>query len=160
MLEITVKDKYLDILSTKSGKKKFAFLVILALAITVLSYFLYYNVLTVVTVGLACMVFVYAIMTPPRKIKLKIDEDKFEFEGKQTDLSKLDSWAIIDLGEVNEIIIKKSGIRPEFISFYMSNEEEPQIKDLVAQLTKTLPYNPQTGRIGIGHVIYRTLGIK
>lgn len=159
MLEIEVKDKFFDILDDKAGKIRAGVVSVVGLVLTVLTYFLYNNLMATFTVGFACFIVIFFIISPPKKFKIRIDDDKLFIDKKMFRYENFDSWAVIDFGDTTELVMQKAGAKPTFYHFYI-DEEENDVKALVVKLTQVLPYNSETGFGDTFHLVFRFFGLQ
>jgi hypothetical protein len=173
MTQIVATTKRIDFRSGAENKQKLYLLIGAGVLLTALTFGLYLpagkgfgstdgvlNAVFAAAVVLAAAAMIISwIVWPPKSATLDLSATHLTFGDTVTDVTKIESWALVELGQTVEIIINKGGYGPN-IDYYYVLPEELKSSEFADALNEYIPYDPELVNINRFHFLLRRAGLR
>lgn len=169
---VKVNTKRLDFKNDLSNKKRLFFLIGLSIFLVTLAFFLTFYMRagansnpifsafgSAFTILISSLIIIFWIAWPGKTLDLSIEDDVLHFDGLNLDIKNIVSWALLDHGEILEIILNKGGLGSELIYFY-APKEELQNSGILDEFYEKIPYDQNLTEINKIHSILRQLNLR
>lgn len=154
MFKINAISKYRDL----NGSPRLYYVLGISSIISIIS-FLFYNNFFITVVLLISGVAGYIILSrKPKSVLIEMDEKALYYDGIATKWENCVGWALVDLGDMTEIIIQTTDVSQQFIYFYFK-ENQPGIKEFIVYITDNIPYLPKIQEKNVVHRFLRAIDL-
>ncbi len=115
-------------------------LFLIGLGLTAISFFVYRNLIIVVTTLISTVLVFLILRGKVREIDIEINEQGFIYEKDKVKWEDCIAWSIVDLGEDLEFVIQTTGFTKNFYYFYTKDNSEIS-KEFINYLSQQAVYD-------------------
>ncbi len=155
MFEFTAYSRFLNL----KGSIRLYYVVAFGVFLALLAFLLYRDFMVTLTIIVCSVAGYFLLSIPPTEINIVVDEDAIYIDDKKISWDESIEWAVVNLHDVVEFVIRTDKINHQFYYFYVDSEEE-DLKALISFLGNTLPYNESTPGLNPLHIVLRNVGLK
>jgi hypothetical protein len=134
-------------------------ILVVGFLLTILSYYLYSQLIVVFTLGVCTIMGFILHALPPTEYEVYLDEEVLRIGETEFEIERCVAWSVVDLKPNLEIIIQTDGYVSPFYYFYV-NEENPDLQEFVGLLTQLVPYDEELSKADPIHIMLRKIGLK
>jgi type II secretory pathway component PulF len=154
MFKITALSKYKDL----NGSPRLYYVLGLSSILSVLSFIFYKNFFITVVLLASGVVSYIVLSRKPKPVLIEMDDKALAYDGSKMPWANCVGWAMVDLGDVTEIIVQTTDMTQQFLYFYFK-ENQPGVKQFIMYITDHTPYLPAIQQKNVVHRFLRTLDL-
>ena len=154
-MEFSARSRFLDI----SKSVKLYYLIAAGIIFCIISFTLYRNLLVTITMIISTILAYIILSRPPQNIKIRILEEGIDIDGSFIEWQNCYGFAVVDLGQDLEFIIRTSYLVKQFQYFYL--EEDSKIaKDTMFIFNEAMEYDEEIPKHNQAHAFLRNFGLN
>lgn len=120
----------------------------------------YRDILAALTI-FVCTIILYILLSKEQKeINVRLNYDGIHIDTQFIAWQNCIYWAIVDLDEIAEIVIKTNQLKQSFYYFYLSSDQQELLESVILELSQYLPYQENIVQENKVHNLLRNLGLK
>jgi len=158
---IRAKSKYLDLKNNFTFRHLYSvigFVIVLCLIAVII--FAWIRDWLISLTFIACAFVGYVIFTQSAKeFNVEIQEDCLVIDQLEYKFTDLVSWAVIDLGDTLEVVVRSKNYGSPFMYFYIL-DNTAQTSQFIKMMRSNLPYDAEMPKNNYIHRLLRVLNLK